>query len=54
MHEWPIPPSEKPKAARRFKSSLSRVWNEMRAEAAGGERQGAGDASGQQTLDSLR
>jgi hypothetical protein len=29
---WPIPPFEKPKADRRFKSSLSRVWNEMRAE----------------------
>jgi cyclase len=30
---WPIPAFEKPKADRRFKSSLSRVWNEMRAEA---------------------
>jgi cyclase len=29
---WPIPPFEKPKADRRFKSSLNRVWNEMRAE----------------------
>jgi cyclase len=29
---WPIPPSEKPKADRRFKSGLGRVWNEMRAE----------------------
>ena len=29
---WPIPAFEKPKADRRFKSSLSRVWNEMRAE----------------------
>jgi cyclase len=29
---WPIPPFEKPKADRRFKSSLSRVWNEIRAE----------------------
>jgi cyclase len=47
IHEWPIPPFEKPKAARRFKSSLSRVWNEMRAEAAEGERQGAGGASKQ-------
>jgi cyclase len=34
LNEWPIPPFEKPKAARRFKSSLGRVWNEMRAEAA--------------------
>jgi hypothetical protein len=32
--DWPIPPFEKPKADRRFKSSLNRVWNEMRAEAA--------------------
>jgi cyclase len=32
IHFWPIPPFEKPKADRRFKSSLSRVWNEMRAE----------------------
>ena len=29
---WPIPPFEKPKADRRFKSGLGRVWNEMRAE----------------------
>jgi len=29
---WPIPPSEKPKADRRFKSGLGRVWNEIRAE----------------------
>ncbi|MFC2037746.1 MBL fold metallo-hydrolase [Chloroflexota bacterium] len=29
---WPIPPEEKPKADRRFKSGLGRVWNEMRAE----------------------
>ncbi|MGD8475464.1 MAG: MBL fold metallo-hydrolase [Anaerolineae bacterium] len=34
IHHWPIPPFEKPKADRRFKSSLSRVWNEMRDEAA--------------------
>lgn len=32
IHHWPIPPFEKPKADRRFKSSLSRVWNEMRDE----------------------
>ncbi len=32
MHYWPIPSFEKPKADRRFKSSLSRVWNEMRTE----------------------
>jgi hypothetical protein len=32
IHFWPIPPFEKPKADRRFKSSLSRVWNEMKAE----------------------
>lgn len=32
IHDWPIPPFEKPKADRRFKSSLSRVWNEMRDE----------------------
>lgn len=30
---WPIPAFEKPKADRRFKSGLGRVWNEMRAEA---------------------
>jgi cyclase len=29
---WPIPSFEKPKADRRFKSGLGRVWNEMRAE----------------------
>ncbi len=34
IHHWPIPPFEKPKADRRFKSSLSRVWNEIRAEEA--------------------
>jgi cyclase len=34
IREWPIPPFEKPKADRRFKSSLNRVWNEMRDEAA--------------------
>jgi cyclase len=32
IHFWPIPAFEKPKADRRFKSSLSRVWNEVRAE----------------------
>ena len=32
LNHWPIPPFEKPKADRRFKSSLNRVWNEMRAE----------------------
>jgi cyclase len=32
IHHWPIPPFEKPKADRRFKSSLNRVWNEIRAE----------------------
>jgi cyclase len=34
IQHWPIPPFEKPKADRRFKSSLSRVWNEMKAEEA--------------------
>lgn len=29
---WPIPPFERPKADRRFKSGLGRVWNEVRAE----------------------
>jgi cyclase len=38
IHFWPIPPFEKPKADRRFKSSLNRVWNEMRAEAAAKEK----------------
>lgn len=33
LNYWPIPPFEKPKADRRFKSSLNRVWNEMRVEA---------------------
>jgi cyclase len=32
LSHWPIPPFEKPKADRRFKSSLGRVWNEVRAE----------------------
>ncbi|MFL7792601.1 MAG: MBL fold metallo-hydrolase [Anaerolineae bacterium] len=32
IHYWPIPAFEKPKADRRFKSSLSRVWNEIRSE----------------------
>lgn len=32
IHFWPIPPFEKPKADRRFKSSLNRVWNEIRME----------------------
>lgn len=32
IRHWPIPPFEKPKADRRFKSGLSRVWNEIRAE----------------------
>lgn len=32
IHFWPIPPFEKPKADRRFKSSLSRVWNEIKSE----------------------
>jgi cyclase len=31
---WPIPPFEKPKADRRFKSGLGRVWNEIRTEEA--------------------
>jgi cyclase len=29
---WPIPSFERPKADRRFKSSLGRVWNEIRSE----------------------
>ncbi len=29
---WPIPPFERPKADRRFRSGLGRVWNEIRAE----------------------
>ena len=37
---WPIPPFEKPKADRRFKSSLNRVWNEMRAEEAAKAKKG--------------
>jgi cyclase len=32
IHFWPIPPFEKPKADRRFKSGLGRVWNEIRSE----------------------
>jgi cyclase len=32
IRHWPVPPSERPKADRRFKSSLSRVWNEIRLE----------------------
>jgi cyclase len=50
MRDWPIPPFEKPKADRRFKSSLNRVWNEMRAEAAARAAQsGASGAAKQQT-----
>jgi cyclase len=40
VRHWPIPPFEKPKADRRFKSGLGRVWNEIRAE----ERAKAGGA----------
>lgn len=29
---WPIPAFEKPKADRRFKSGLGRVWNEIKSE----------------------
>jgi cyclase len=32
VNYWPIPAFEKPKADRRFKSSLNRVWSEVRAE----------------------
>jgi cyclase len=32
VRQWPIPPFERPKADRRFKSGLGRVWNEIRAE----------------------
>ena len=32
IRHWPVPPFEKPKADRRFKSGLGRVWNEMRVE----------------------
>ncbi len=35
---WPIPPFEKPKADRRFKSGLGRVWNEIRVEELAKER----------------
>jgi cyclase len=38
LNEWPIPPFERPKAARRFKSSLHRVWNEMHQEATAKKR----------------
>jgi len=38
IHFWPIPAFEKPKADRRFKSSLNRVWNEIRAEEVAKER----------------
>ena len=50
IREWPIPPFEKPKADRRFKSSLNRVWNEMRAESvAKGVWQRASGAARQRT-----
>jgi cyclase len=39
---WPIPAFEKPKADRRFKSGLGRVWNEMRAEEMAKARKKAG------------
>ena len=32
IRHWPIPDFEKPKADRRFKSGLGRVWTEIRAE----------------------
>jgi cyclase len=35
---WPVPPFEKPKADRRFKSGLGRVWNEIRTEEKAKER----------------
>ena len=38
IRHWPIPPFEKPKADRRFKSGLGRVWNEVRAEEVAKER----------------
>jgi cyclase len=34
IHHWPVPSFEKPKADRRFKAGLGRVWNEIRAEEA--------------------
>jgi cyclase len=40
VRHWPIPPFEKPKADRRFKSGLGRVWTDIRAE----ERAKAGGA----------
>lgn len=40
IHQWPIPPFEKPKADRRFKSSLNRVWNEIRAESTSKNKSG--------------
>jgi cyclase len=43
---WPIPPFEKPKAHRRFKSSLNRVWNEMKFEARVRERKAKARAQG--------
>ena len=39
---WPIPPEEKPKADRRFKSGLGRVWNEVRVEELAKSRAKAG------------
>jgi cyclase len=39
---WPIPPEEKPKADRRFKSGLGRVWNEVRVEELAKSRARAG------------
>jgi cyclase len=46
IHQWPIPPFEKPKADRRFKSSLNRVWNEIRAEATAKNKPGAKKKTG--------
>jgi cyclase len=42
---WPIPPEEKPKADRRFKSGLGRVWNEVRAEEMAKARRGGSSES---------
>ena len=46
IHQWPIPPFEKPKADRRFKSSLNRVWNEIRAESTAKSKSGAKKQTG--------
>jgi cyclase len=46
VRQWPIPPFERPKADRRFKSGLGRVWNEIHAEEKAKDRAKARNQAG--------